>query len=393
MSSIRVETKPGVFVNVRPVKALKAPIANCLPPPGPYFDEFILESLFDKGMFHVYANGKIDKCIVCWRAKHVDSYKDCKRECRVCKKYDHPGQTCRKIYARMVWWQARGHKVTKEMRIHPGLGELVYLVLAGVVRSFSKVTDVVNLNDNHPLVRDLYRTNLMPQYTPGRIVWPTLPKRQEKSKSSLERKESSKLSIPMEHAGRVAEGVGPSGPENDTSHMPADVQQVLQFLYGSASGEIRSSTHSVDPSRDPRLIARRAARVETSSTCRDASEGGVLLSSEVDQSGQAFRVDAESKTEPSDVVTQPSSAELVVKEEEALGNNITSIAVQPATRQLGDEVAEPDASDQNNSHLYQRIRHLEAEVGRLNQELVAKDARIAELTSDGFSTGAKRPRR
>jgi hypothetical protein len=141
----------------------------------------------------------------------------------------------------MAWWQARSHQVTKEVHIHPGLGELVYLVLAGVVRSFSKVTDVVNLNDNHPLVRDLYRTQPMPQYTPGRVTWPTLSKRQEKPKSSFQRQESSKLSIPMEHAGRVAEGVGPSDPEKDTSHMPVDVQQVLQFLYGSVPGEIRSA--------------------------------------------------------------------------------------------------------------------------------------------------------
>jgi hypothetical protein len=292
----------------------------------------------------------------------------------------------------MAWWQARSHQVTKKMHIHPGLGELVYLVLAGVVRSFSKVTDVVNLNDNHPLVRDLYRTQPKPQYTPGRVVWPTLPKRQEKPKSSLERQESSKLSIPMEHAGRVAEGVGPSNPENDTSHMPVDVQQVLQFLYGSVPGEICSSTHSVDPSRDPRLIARRAARVETSSTCRDASEGEVLSFSQVDRSGQAFPVESENKTEPSDAITQPSSIDVVVKEEEVFGNNITSTAEQHANYQPGDEVAIADASDQDNSHLYQRIRLLEAEVRRLNQELVAKDAQIAELTSDGLPTGAKRPR-
>jgi flagellar motility protein MotE (MotC chaperone) len=83
-----------------------------------------------------------------------------------------------------------------------------------------------------------------------------------------------------------------------------------------------------------------------------------------------------------------------------LRNNITSIAEPPATYQPGDKVAKADASDQDNAHLSQRIRHLEAEVGRLNQaleerrmELVAKDARITELTSDGFSTGAKRPRR
>jgi hypothetical protein len=111
------------------------------------------------------------------------------------------------------------------------------------------------------------------------------------------------------------------------------------------------------------------------------------------QSGQAFAVESESKTEPSDAITQPSSIDVVVKEEEVFGNNITSIAEQPATYQPGDEVARADASDQDNSHLYQRIRFLEAEVGRLNKELVAKDARIAELTSDGFSTGAKRPRR
>jgi hypothetical protein len=71
--SIRVELEPGVTKLIRPVMGLKAPIANCLPPSGPYFDEFILESRFGEETFQVYANGEICVCIVCWGAKHRKS--------------------------------------------------------------------------------------------------------------------------------------------------------------------------------------------------------------------------------------------------------------------------------------------------------------------------------
>ena len=79
--SIRVEMKPGVFMPIGPVKGLECPIVNCLPPSGPYYDEFILKSAFGEVMFDLYANGEIRVCIVYWGPKHEDNHKRCTRKC------------------------------------------------------------------------------------------------------------------------------------------------------------------------------------------------------------------------------------------------------------------------------------------------------------------------
>jgi len=323
--SVRVEMKPGVFMPIGPVKGLKCPIANCLPPSGPYYDEFILESTFGEAMFDVYANGEIRVCIVCWGPKHEDSHKRCKRKCRVCGTCDHPGQTCGQIYARMSWWKARGHKVVKTQHIRPGVGEFVYLIKAGIVHSFRKFTDGVNVNEDHPLVRELFRTTSMPLYTPGRTVWPKSGKGQKQSRPSVK---------------------GPSNPEGIISHVPEEVQEAQKPVYGSKPSN-RGSNHSVDSSRDPRLMTRR----------------------------------------------------VVDEEDGVLGGEIAPIVDQPVTHKSGGGDIAASASEQDTSHQSELIRYLEAEnkrlVAELRQariELVAKDARIAELTGDGVSTGTKRPR-
>ncbi|KAI4612869.1 hypothetical protein J4E80_006924 [Alternaria sp. BMP 0032] len=268
--SVRVETEPNVFKPIGPVKGLKAPIENCLPPSGPYYDEYTLGSHFGEAMF----------------------------------------DTCGQIYATMAWWRARGYNVVKTMRVRPSVRELVYLVAASVVHSFKKLTDPVVLKDNHPLVRELYRKTSMPQYSPARIVWPKPKGLQKRSGSGVPKRQSS----------QAAEGVGPSNSE---------------------------STHSVDPTRDPRLLARRAA----------------------------------------------------VEEEEVLGGEIASIADQPVTHESGDGTAEASTSVQEFAHESEQIRFLQAENRRLAEaleqariELIAKDARIAELIGGAGSTGAKRPR-
>ena len=323
--SVRVEMKPGVFMPIGPVKGLKCPIANCLPPSGPYYDEFILESTFGEAMFDVYANGEIRVCIVCWGPKHEDSYKRCKRKCRVCGTCDHPGQTCGQIYARMSWWKARGHKVVKTQHIRPGVGEFVYLVKAEIVHSFRKFTDAVNVNEDHPLVRELFRTTSMPLYTPGRTVWPKSGKSQKQSTPSVE---------------------GPSNPEGIVSHVPGEVQEAQKPVYGSKPSN-RGSNHSVDSSRDPRLMARR----------------------------------------------------VVDEEDGVLGGEVAPIVDQPVTHESGGGDIEASTSGQDTSHQSERNRFLEAENRRLVEELrqarielVAKDARIAELTGDSVPTGTKRPR-
>ena len=308
--SVRVETEPNVFKPIGPVKGLKAPIENCLPPSGPYYDEYTLGSHFGEAMFDVHANGEISVCIVCWGVKHEDTHKKCRKKCRVCKKNDHPGQTCGQIYATMAWWRARGYNVVNTMRVRPSVRELVYLVAASVVHSFKKLTDPVVLKDNHPLVRELYRKTSMPQYSPARIVWPKPKGLQKRSRSG----------VPKRHSGQAAEGVGVSNSE---------------------------STHSVDPTRDPRLLARRVA----------------------------------------------------VEEEEVLGGEIASIADQPVTHESGDGTAEASTSVQEFAHESEQIRFLQAENRRLAEaleqariELIAKDARIAELIGGASSIGAKRPR-
>ncbi|KAH6858861.1 hypothetical protein BKA58DRAFT_368855 [Alternaria rosae] len=212
--------EPGVFKSIGPVKGLKVSIANCLPPSGPYFDEYTLGNHFEEAMFDVHANGEICVCIVCWGAKHEDTHKRSRKNCRVCKTNDHLGQTCGQIYVTMARWRARGYNVVKTMRVRPNVKELVYLVAVGVVHSFKKLTDVIVLNDNHPLVRELYRTTSMPQYSPGKIVWPK-PKRLQGQ---------SRLGVLKQHVSAAAEGVAPSDLD---------------------------STHSVHPARDPRLMARR----------------------------------------------------------------------------------------------------------------------------------------
>ncbi|KAI4656275.1 hypothetical protein J4E93_000994 [Alternaria ventricosa] len=72
---------------------------------------------------------------------------------------------------------------------------------------------------------------------------------------------------------------------------------------------------------------------------------------------------------------------------------------QPVTHESGDGAGEASTSVQEFAHQSEVIRSLQAENRRLAEaieqariELIAKDARIAELTAGGDSTGAKGPR-
>jgi len=154
---------------------------NYLPPSGAYYDEYILESRFGKNKFEVYADGIITTCIICWGPKHDDSYKRCKRRCRVCATQDHPGKACGRIYAAVSWWRARGYTPPKDMQLRPGYGEWVYLVKAGIVHSFSRAIQPVQVNQSHPLVQEQYRDIAVPRYTPGKPLWPA-PKTQKQGR-------------------------------------------------------------------------------------------------------------------------------------------------------------------------------------------------------------------
>jgi len=177
--TIRAEVTPGISALVRPVKSLRRSIDKHLPPSGAYYDEYILEGHFGKNKFQVYENGIVTTCIVCWGPKHENSYKRCKRQCRVCVTQDHPGKACGRIYAAVSWWRARGYAPPKDMHLRPGCGEWAYLVKAGVFHSFSRVIQPVQVNQSHPLVQEKYRAISVPLYTPGKPLWPALTKQKQ----------------------------------------------------------------------------------------------------------------------------------------------------------------------------------------------------------------------
>jgi len=90
---------------------------------------------------------------------------------------------------------------------------------------------------------------------------------------------------------------------------------------------------------------------------------------------------------------------VVDEEDGVLGGEIAPIVDQPVTHKSGGGDIAASASEQDTSHQSERNRFLEAENRRLVEELrqarielVAKDARIAELTGDSVPTGTKRPR-
>ena len=135
----------------------------------------------------------------------------------------------------MSFWKAHGHKVVKTQHLRPGVGEFLYLVKAGVVHSFRKFKDVVKVNQDHPLVRELYRTTSMPLHTPGMTVWSKSGKGQKQSRPSVE---------------------GPLNPGGIISRVPEEVQQAQTPVYSSTPNDW-DFNHGVDFSRDPRLMARR----------------------------------------------------------------------------------------------------------------------------------------
>ncbi|CAA9966356.1 hypothetical protein PTMSG1_09715 [Pyrenophora teres f. maculata] len=188
--SMRIETSPNNNSTVIPLQEFTIPIENFLPPSGPYFDEFVLEKQFGEQMFDVYTDRQLSKCIVCWHPKHLESHRRCKQQCRVCGTKDHKGKACTRIYARYSWWKQRSHTPTRDIRLRPGIRELVYLVKAGILLSITKVIQPIRINGTHPLIKEIYRGMAPPQYTPGTITWPVRNTTQRRESRPAQQKEA-----------------------------------------------------------------------------------------------------------------------------------------------------------------------------------------------------------
>ncbi|CAE7217035.1 hypothetical protein P3342_013108 [Pyrenophora teres f. teres] len=238
---MRIEVAPNVFHSVVPLLKFLTPIENCLPPSGPYFDEFVLEKKFGKQTFEVYKDGELATCIVCWGPKHGEGHKGCREKCRVCETQRHPGRTCPQIYVRMGWWKTRGHTPSPRVHLRPNVRALAYLVKAGCLFSISKVIQPIRANMNHPLVKEFYQGKPQPQYTPGPITWPPSmidTKRQELQKGQTNSgAPQGGISTPY-RASTVPDMIGTlvkHSIHGDTHHSPTNDRQVPEPTT-SASG-------------------------------------------------------------------------------------------------------------------------------------------------------------
>ncbi|KAL7780100.1 hypothetical protein CFE70_010121 [Pyrenophora teres f. teres 0-1] len=194
---MRIEVAPNVFHSVVPLLKFLTPIENCLPPSGPYFDEFVLEKKFGKQTFE--------------------------------------------IYVRMGWWKTRGHTPSPRVHLRPNVRALAYLVKAGCLFSISKVIQPIRANMNHPLVKEFYQGKPQPQYTPGPITWPPSmidTKRQELQKGQTNSgAPQGGISTPY-RASTVPDMIGTlvkHSIHGDTHHSPTNDRQVPEPTT-SASG-------------------------------------------------------------------------------------------------------------------------------------------------------------
>ncbi|RMZ71500.1 hypothetical protein GMOD_00006620 [Pyrenophora seminiperda CCB06] len=255
---MRIESGPNRFTYITPLDNFSNPLEIFLPPPGPYFDEFILDEYFGEHAFDLHTNGKVTQCLACWRPKHVDSHKQCREQCRVCKMEDHKGGICPRIYARAAWWDKRGYTPTRNTCLRPNFKALTYLVKAGILHSISQVVQPIRVNQNHPLVKEFYRGGPQPQYTPGKVTWPILTygRRQQEGPRQQREQEHRPAVVgisttypapPVPNTiGRLVEIAAeriqdPTEPRHDVTEPDHDAAE-LPAPKGSAAQEIRTTT-------------------------------------------------------------------------------------------------------------------------------------------------------
>ncbi|KAI4693595.1 uncharacterized protein J4E88_001968 [Alternaria novae-zelandiae] len=136
---------------IQPVEVLSRSIQDYLPPAGPYYDMMQFEKVFGKNLMN-----KSNKCMSCWKQKHVNSLRDCRQECALCRTGDHVGSGCHAPYMPMTLWELLGHMPPHGYQLRPEAAEQAYLVLAGIIHLQENKAWPIRPNMDHPLVREFY---------------------------------------------------------------------------------------------------------------------------------------------------------------------------------------------------------------------------------------------
>jgi hypothetical protein len=199
---------------------------------------------------------------------------------------------------------------------------------------------------------------------------------------------------------------------NDTIRMPQT--------------RMSSSIHSVDQSRDPRLIARHNAKTGIDPQRQEASRGEVFLASLADrevvldiQASDATQAlehvscaysgivgpfgsipqAVKRKAGPLSFDTRPPSIDVVAEERDVPEGGIASAACQPVLNELGDRVVQAGTAPEDQLLCDDRMLRLEVENGHLKRaleqariDMAARDAHIAELTGHDGTARTKRLR-
>ncbi|KAI4656270.1 hypothetical protein J4E93_000989 [Alternaria ventricosa] len=143
---------------IEPVNVLSRPIEDYLPPPGCYYDMMQIDKVFGNNLMK-----KRNKCMSCWKPKHVDSPRECDQECAICQTGDHVGDGCHALYMPMVLWELLGYRPPHGDQVRPEAAEQVYLVLAGIIMPQENKTWPIRPNMDHPLVREFYEGRDYPE--------------------------------------------------------------------------------------------------------------------------------------------------------------------------------------------------------------------------------------
>ncbi|KAI4943418.1 hypothetical protein J4E91_009327 [Alternaria rosae] len=138
-------------MRIQPVEVLSRSIQDYLPPVGPYYDMMQFEKVFSKSLMK-----KSNKCMSCWKPKHVNSLRECEQECAICRTGDHAGSGCHAPYMPMTLWELLGHMPPRGYQIRPKAADQADLVLAGIIKPQENKAWPIRPNMDHPLVREFY---------------------------------------------------------------------------------------------------------------------------------------------------------------------------------------------------------------------------------------------
>jgi hypothetical protein len=180
--TIYMETDLGVRRHIPPLPELKKAMEYFLPPPHSfYYDEYALPKVFREGTFDASIN-----CLSCWQLSHVRKFKDCVGTCTICAKNDHKGKMCSHLYTTVNWWRVRRYNPPSYAQTRPEASEIAYLVLAGVIKEMSRLSDPIEPNMKHPLVKEFYKQHGLPVLMTGRAEDLSSSEESEEEESSEE---------------------------------------------------------------------------------------------------------------------------------------------------------------------------------------------------------------